>query len=255
MYMHTHLGRTECSDRLPCMLQEDLNVFNNVIGLSLPNEIGELTELQEVNLAANKLAVLKDLHFAKWSKVTILNLNDNNLTSMGSLAPLVSLEELRIFCNKLGALPVLASSVPALKIIEAHKNPMTGCGAADDSYFAATPALERLLMHSLTEGTPGITSVPSSITKCEKLQFLQVQDNPNLASLPDGPWPKTLMNLFVHGTKIGALPNSLKECNDLKTVNISGVGCEDALAAALEKIVLSKTGSIFTDKNGKMTRK
>ena len=65
-----------------------LNCFNNQIGLSLPNEIGELPDLEEVNLAANKLAMLKDVHFAKWSNVQILNLNDNNLSAIGSLAPL-----------------------------------------------------------------------------------------------------------------------------------------------------------------------
>lgn len=70
-----------------------LNLFNNVIGLSLPDEIGTLGDLEEVNLAANKLAKLGDVHFASWVNVTILNLNDNNLMAMGSLAPMGKLEE------------------------------------------------------------------------------------------------------------------------------------------------------------------
>jgi len=48
-----------------------LNAFNNQIGLTLPNEIGTLSSLVEVNLAANRLAVLKDAHFAAWGNVEV----------------------------------------------------------------------------------------------------------------------------------------------------------------------------------------
>ena len=54
---------------------EVLNCFNNVIGLSLPDDLGELANLTEVNMAANKLAMLKDPVFKNWSKVEVLNLN------------------------------------------------------------------------------------------------------------------------------------------------------------------------------------
>ena len=107
-----------------------------MIGLSLPEEIGTLSELNEVNFAANRLAMLKDAHFISWSKVTILNLNDNNLTVLGSLAPLVALEELRLYGNQLTALPKLGASVPELKVYEIHKNNVAD---GPDDYFAATP--------------------------------------------------------------------------------------------------------------------
>ena len=180
-----------------------INCFNNKIGLSLPAEIGTLSELEEVNFAANKLAMLKDVNFASWGNVTILSLNDNNLGSIGSLAPLVKLEELRLFANNLEAMPTL-NSHPDLKVFEIHKNRVKE--VADD-YFKATPALERLSIWGNQ-----LTALPTSLTGCASLVGVQAYSNPELASLPAGPWPATLETLFVQETKITKLPDSLKAC-------------------------------------------
>jgi len=222
-----------------------LNCFNNSIGLSLPNEIGSLGELTEVNFAANRLAMLKEVHFASWAKVTVLNLNDNNLTSMGSLAPLVALEELRIYGNQLTELPLLGDK-PELKIYESHKNQLAD---GPEDYFSKTPALERLSIWGNK-----LTKLPSSLaTACPKLVGVQAHENPNLTSIPDGPWSKSLETIFLQDTQLKSLPASLAAC-PLKRVNIKGVACDDALAAKMEKLVLSKPGAIFWDRNGKQER-
>ena len=221
-----------------------LNVFNNLIGLSLPEEVGQLTELEEVNFAANKLAMLKDVHFAGWGKVTVLNLNDNNLSRMGSLAPMLSLQELRIYGNQLEALPTLAASMPDLKIFECHKNRIE---AAADDYFKATPALE-----SLSIWANQLTSLPSSLSGCTKLLRVQAHENKALASLPD--LPASLETLFVQDTALTALPASLKTCA-LKRVNITGVKCDDDLAKAMQSLVLSKSDGIFWGTDGKKQAK
>ena len=222
-----------------------LNVFNNQIGLSLPVEIGTLGELTEVNLAANRLAMLKDAHFASWSKVTVLNINDNNLTALGSFAPLVALQEVRIFGNQLTALPAL-SNHPDLKIYEVHKNRVT---EVPDTYFSATPALERLSIWS-----NDLSTLPSSLTQCANLVGVQAHQNPNLASLPEGPWPVSLETLFLQETKLAALPKSMMDCKKLLRVNITGLTIDDDLAKAMEEMVIAKSGSIFWDKTGKQTR-
>lgn len=221
-----------------------LNCFNNQIGLSLPNEIGELGDLEEVNLAANKLAMLKDVHFASWANVQILNLNDNNLSAVGSLAPCVKLEEVRMYGNQLTALPTLPASAPELKIFEIHKNRIA---EAPDDYFKSTPALERLSIWG-----NALTALPSSLTSCSKLVGVQAQSNPDLATLPAGPWPATLETLFIQETKIASLPSSLTSCS-LKRVNVGQLPLDsaaDKLAAEMEKMILGKSDGIWWGKDG-----
>ena len=41
-----------------------------------------------MNFASNRLAMLKSVHFASWANVKLLNLQDNNLTSIGAYAKL-----------------------------------------------------------------------------------------------------------------------------------------------------------------------
>jgi len=216
-----------------------LNAFNNQIGMSLPDEIGTLAALEEVNFAANKLVMLKDVHFASWSKVTVLNLNDNNLASIGSLAPLTQLEELRIFANQLTAMPALAS--PELKILEVHKNRIT---AIEDDYFEKIPALERLSIWANQ-----IPKLPS-LVKCTKLLGVQAQTNP-LKDIPDS-LPDTLETLFLQETQVDKLPKTLPAA--LKRVNITGLSIDDQLAKQVEELTLGKAGAIFWDKTGKQTR-
>jgi len=210
----------------------------------LPDEIGTLTELVEVNLAANKLAMLKDAIFASWSKVTVLNINDNNLSSVGSLAPLVALEELRLYGNQLSAVPTLGEQMPALKIFEIHKNRLAD---PPDSYFNATPALERLSIWGNL-----LTTLPTSLCGLSQLVGVQAQSNP-ITSLPEGPWPATLETVFLQELKLTALPSSLMKCG-LKRVNITGVQCDDDLAKQMEALVLAKPDAIFWDRSGKQTR-
>lgn len=224
-----------------------INLFNNALTLTLPPEIGALSELNEVNFAANKLAMLKDAHFASWGNVTILSLNDNNLTMLGSLAPLVKLEELRLFGNSLEALPAL-SAHPELKVYEIHKNRISEPPA---DYFKATPALERLSIWGNL-----LKSLPSSLTSCSKLVGVVANKNPDLASLPDGPWPATLETLFIEETGIKSLPSSLKQ-TAMKRFNVSGLSLDadaDKLAGEMSKMVLSKPGGIYWAKDGTQTK-
>jgi len=192
--------------------------------------------------------MVKDPCFKGWSTVKVLNLNDNNLSSCGSLAPLVALTELRIFANNLSALPTLAAPASDLTILEAHKNRID---KIDDGYFASTPALERLSLWANM-----LTSLPPSLTKCAKLVGVQVHENKELASLPEGPWPASLETLFVQDTKITSLPQSLAAC-PLKRVNVSRLALDsdgDALAKKMEQMVLGTGDGIFWAKDGAMQR-
>jgi Leucine-rich repeat (LRR) protein len=143
-----------------------LNLFNNKL-LTFPVEIGALSMLEEVNAAANKLGMIRDESFSGWRNVTSLNLYDNNLVKLGSLAPLVSLVELKLYNNNLVELPTLPPET--VEVVDAHNNRLTDL---DDAYFAGAPRLRRLLLTGNQ-----LTTLPSSLRRCAKLQFLQVADN------------------------------------------------------------------------------
>jgi len=223
----------ELPAKLPPNISE-LNLFNNKLK-KLPPTIGELTELEEVNLAANKLMMTTDAMFASWSKVTVLNMYDNNLVRFGSLAPLTALQELRLNGNNLEEMPALGTH-KSLTIIEIHKNRIA---AIPDDYFDATPALERLSVWGNM-----LSALSPSLCRCSKLVGIQAQDN-KIDSLPSGSWPATLETLFLQQNPLTTLPAELKACNALKRVNVSqlkldGPGLE--VAAALKDFCL-KPGS------------
>ena len=224
---------------------ETLNIFNNQVK-KLPPELGQLTNLEEVNAAANKLMMLTDAHFTGWASVKVLSLYDNNLVRMGSLAPLVALEELRLYGNNLEAMPTL-SSHPALTTYEIYKNRIT---AIDPDYFGATPNLQRLSIQG-----NGLEALPPSLQKCSKLVGVQAQEN-KLKAVPGGAWPATLETLFVQDNSGEAfsLPAELKKCKKLKRINLSRLKLDEASASTAEAIklmVLKQPEGMFWGVDGK----
>uniref|UniRef100_A0A7S2GJ53 Uncharacterized protein n=1 Tax=Haptolina brevifila TaxID=156173 RepID=A0A7S2GJ53_9EUKA len=234
----------ELPAELPPALTE-LNFFNNQIR-KLPPSIGKLSCLEEVNFSSNKLMMTQDAMFANWSTVKVLNMYDNNLVRFGSLATLLSLEELRLNANNLEAMPELSKSHPALKIIEVHKNRIANI---PDEYFNATPALERLSIWANQ-----LEAVPSSICGCNALLGLQVHDN-KLTALPGGrAWPPKLQTLFVQeNLNLKTLPSELKACPAMFRCNVSKTALDAdgvAVADAIKAHCLANQGGIFWDQNG-----
>jgi len=218
------------------------NVFNNQVK-KLPADLGKLTKLEEVNVAANKLMMLTDDHFTSWASVKILSLYDNNLVRMGSLAPLVALEELRISGNNLESMPTL-SSHEKLTTLEIHKNRIA---EIDDKYFVATPALERLSIWGNM-----LTTLPGSLVGCKSLKGVQAQQN-KLSSVPAS-WPASLETLFLqeNGPEF-TLPASFSANTKLLRVNLSKLKLDEqssATAEAMRKTVLAKPEGIFWGVDG-----
>lgn len=230
-----------------------LNAFNCVLK-KLPADIGGLEALEEVNFAANKLMMTTDAHFLMWRNVKVLNMYDNNLVRMGSLAPLVALEELRISGNNLEEMPALCADCP-ITIYEIHKNRVA---KIDDEYFKATPKLSRLSIWG-----NALTELPASLLQCADLVGVQAQEMP-LASLPSGAWPAGLETLFVQDkldapiSKLTKLPKELAACQKLKRVNLGGLQLDaDAakIETAMRALVLSTSsgdGIFWNSKNERL---
>jgi Leucine-rich repeat (LRR) protein len=224
-----------------------VNLFNNQVK-KMPPEMGRLAKLEEVNFAANKMMMLTDAHFASWASVKVLSLYDNNLVRMGSLAPLVALEELRMSGNNLEEAPKL-SNHPSLTVYEIHKNRLT---TFPDDYFSATPALQRLSIWGNQ-----LTALPQSLAACPQLVGVQAQDN-QLATIPAGPWPATLETVFLQDNPpLTKIPKELHDCCALlKRVNLGNLKLDadsQAVAADIKAKCLACKDGIFWGTDGKKT--
>lgn len=225
-----------------CTALQTLNVFNNKLR-KLPDALGDLTNLDEVNAACNKLMMVGEKVFTNWQKVTVLNLYNNNLVRFASLLPLVELKELRLYENNLEELPALPPA-SKIEIFEMHKNRVATTPA---DYFAATPALKKLTLHS-----NGLTNLDGSICSCSELEILQVQSN-KLGTLPALAWPSPLETLFIQENGISELPDELCALSNLKRCDISQLklsAAAVAVAEQLKKACLSKADGIFWGVDG-----
>jgi len=221
-----------------------LNLFNNVIK-KLPNEVGNLPKLEEVNLAGNKLMIVGDPVFASWATVKILQLYDNNIVRLGSLAPLTALEELRVSGNNLEEMPTLGPSHQNLTIFECQKNRVATIA---DDYFGATPALQRLNIFSNF-----VKKLPPSLWSCKELIAVQAQDC-KLDELLVEQCPSALEVIFLQGnTNLTTLPSSLATCSTLKRVNLTGLILDEPgmeMHLSIKKTCLGYSDGLFWDIDG-----
>ena len=168
----------------------------------------------------------------------------SDLVRMGSLAPLVALEELRISENNLEAMPTL-SSHPSLTVYEIHKNRIA---TIEPTYFDATPALQRLSIWG-----NALAELPSSLRTCTSLVGVQAQEN-KLTTIPAGAWPSGLETLFLQGNGPSfTLPTELGACKKLKRVNLGSLTLDSGssgIAEAMKKLCLSDSSGIFWGSDG-----
>lgn len=228
-----------------CTELTTINLFNNQVK-KLPVELGKLTKLEEVNCAANKMMMTTDPLFEMWASVKILSLYENNLVRMGSLAPLLALEELRISNNNLEEMPKLnAQGHKSLTVFEIHKNRVA---TMDEGYFAATPALQRLSIWGNQ-----LKALPSSLCSCSALVGLQAQENA-LETIPNGPYPATLETVFLQdNAPLTKIPEALGALAKLKRVNLSKLQLDDAsvgVAESIKKTCMSSKDGIFWGVDG-----
>lgn len=221
-----------------------LNMFNNKMR-KVPTDLGKLANLDEVNIAANKLMMIDKDVFLGWASVTILNLYDNNLVRLGSLAPLVGLKELRIYGNNLEEMPEFSSS-PDLEILEVHKNRITTIA---DDYFDKIPGLKRIV----ASGNQ-IKALPASLCSCSGLEQIQVQEN-KIESLPTGvPWPTSLVTVFLQENPIPSLPIEMTKCTNMLRCNVNKLPLDEpsktTVAVELHKICTGKKGGVFWNWDG-----
>ena len=202
------------------LLSSLVNVFNNKIK-KIPANWSELTELEDVNFASNKLSTIPKvpphkprcrsdltrlvaLQVDNWKKLKRLAVFWNNLVMLPSFASLESIEMLQMEDNNLETFPTMGNH-PHLKEIDLNKNRI---GELTDETFQQLPALESLQMKA-----NHLKSFPSNIfASCPNLSLLNVSDCKDLAAMPESVGEcANLKTIFWANTAITSLPEGFEK--------------------------------------------
>jgi len=164
----------------------------------VPEEIGEMTQLVELDLRKNELAILP-FGLRKCVNLEHLNLGDNKLTELPEelVRELGKLRELYMYRNKLDTLPD-------------NLNLLVNC--------------ERL---SLSKNN--LKSLPETVGELEKLKELYVNGNAKFSSLPNSIGGlKVLRELGARGCpKLKSLPKGVEDLDNLVELDLRTGGKKD----------------------------
>jgi hypothetical protein len=152
---------------------QKLLLSNNQL-TSLPDQLGDLRHLHELDLSHNQLTTLPE-SIGQLTDLEALNLLDNRLTSLPeSIGALTKLRQLRLADNQLAVLPETLDQVKSLHTLDLSRNPdLTSLPIASLSIeglnIAGCPRLtalpEGFVSKSIDISGTGITQLPSSMLR------------------------------------------------------------------------------------------
>lgn len=180
-----------------------LNIFSNQL-TSLPESIGTLSQLTELKVFNNQLISLPE-SIGALSQLTELTVLGNQLTSLPeSIGALSQLKMLDVSNNQLTSLPESIGALPQLMELDVSNNQLTDLPES----IGALSQLTELRIHGL-----GLQKVPHWIRQLSKLELLDLKYNP-LTTLPDWLGDMTeLRELNLSALQLTAIPRSFLKLN------------------------------------------
>jgi internalin A len=157
---------------------------------ALPEELGQLTQLQQLDVSDNQLSALPEA-LDQLTQLRLLNVSINQLGALPeSLGQLTQLQQLDVGGNRLSALPESLGQLTQLQQLDVSHNQ--------------------------------ITTLPETLGQLTQLRQLQVLGN-RLSALPEALGHLTqLQSLDVWGNEISALPEALGQLTQLQQLDVSG---------------------------------
>ncbi|MFT5322430.1 MAG: hypothetical protein ACI8P0_000265 [Planctomycetaceae bacterium] len=180
----------------------------------LPESLGQLTQLQTLDLSDNQLAALPEW-LGRLTQLQMLDLSDNQLAALPEwLGRLTQLQTLNLSRNQLTALPESLGQLTQLQTLNLSRNRLT---ALPESLGQLTQ------LQTLNLYLNQLTVLPESLGQLTQLQTLELAAN-QLTTLPESLGQlKQLQRLDVDGNRLTTLPNSLSELRHLELLDI---GCD-----------------------------
>ena len=240
-------------NRLTGSIPEELGLLRHLVRLNLaandlegpiPNGLTLLTELEHLDLSSNTLTGAVAGELGSLKQLKDLNLGRNFLTGSipSELGSLARLEKLGLFVNNLtGLIPPELGALTDLRILELAVNGLTGTIPPELGSLANLENLD--LGHNVLTGP-----LPAELGQLAKLESLVLGSNQLTGTIPPALWELTsLQNLFLSFNRLtGSLPPKLGGLTNLKRMLISSndlvgpIPPELGTLASLEEIWLGE---------------
>jgi Leucine-rich repeat (LRR) protein len=184
---------------------QELDLYENQLTF-LPDSIGNLHNLQKLNLQSNQLTFLPD-SIGNLRNLQKLNLQSNQLTFLpDGIGNLTNLQQLNITFNQLTFLPDSIGNLRNLQKLNLQSNQLTFL----PDNIGNLRNLQRLIINSNQ-----LTFLPDSIGNLHNLQILSLDSN-QLTFLPDNFGNlNNLQILSLRNNKLIFLPDSFGNLNNL----------------------------------------
>ncbi|KAL7262829.1 hypothetical protein ACSBR1_001065 [Camellia fascicularis] len=213
-YFWTHPSRSSISNSIGNL--SILYFYENQLSGSIPQDIGMLRSLIELDLLTNNLIGSIPAFIANLTNLTILYLNENQLSRSipQDVGMLRSLIELDLLTNNLtGLIPASIGNLTNLTILYLYENQFSGSIPQD------VGMLRSLIELSLSTDNL-IGSIPASIGNLANLTILYLYNKPTFRSNPqDVGMLRFLIELDLSTNNItGSIPTSIGNLANLTTL-------------------------------------
>ena len=212
-FSHGSVRLTELPESLGQLTQlQTLNLSHNQL-TALPESVGQLTQLQRLDLGGNQLTALPE-SLGRLTQLRSLNLTANQLTALReSLGQLTQLQRLDLSRNQLTALPESLGQLTQLQTLDLSNNQLK---AVPESLGL----LETLQILSLSRNK--LRVLPESIGNLSDISELNLNEN-QLTELPESIGHlSTLRDLRFYRNNLSDLPLSLGNLRELKELWLNG---------------------------------
>ncbi|MBI3387446.1 MAG: leucine-rich repeat domain-containing protein [Deltaproteobacteria bacterium] len=177
----------------------------------LPESLGQLTQLQSLNVSRNELTAVPEW-LGLLTQLRSLNLSSNQLTALPEwLGQLAQLQSLDLSENQLTALPEWLGQLAQLQMLDLSFNQLT----ALPEWLGQLAQLQ-----SLDLGNNQLTALPEWLGQLTQLQLLDLSFN-QLTALPEWLGQLTqLQSLNLACNQLTALPEWLGQLTQLKELEL-----------------------------------
>ena len=189
----------------------------------LPKSLGNLTQLQTLDLSDNQLTTLPE-SLSNLTQLQELNLHGNQLTTLPkSLGNLTQLQKLYLSGNQRTTLPESISNLTQLQELSLNYDRLT----ALPEWLGNLTQLQSLYL-----ATNQLTTLPEWLGNLTQLQCLELSDN-QLTALPESLGNLTqLQKLYLNNNQLTDLPTSFAQLEHLEKFELDKNPLNPELAAA-----------------------